>query len=149
MAEVKIGDRVFRTTELPAPQAFELYFKVVGFLGPAAAEIPILLYTANHETEESKIFTDAALFEAFGKIVMKNGPEKVRALIEEIISLADIYRPSGEYSQADMSADFAGNFTEIVKLCLFVLREQFRPFTSGPEGSGLFHMIAVAFREMK
>lgn len=149
MAEQKINGRTFSTRPLTAGKAIELYAKVLGFLGPATGRLPVILYGAQQAGDEGRIMTDMALIDALGRIVNEKGADAVRSLAEELVGLAEVQRPSGEYGQCDLDADFADDPSEAVTVALFVAREQFRPFLSGKNSGGLFGMIRTAFQQMK
>lgn len=144
MAEKKINGRVFRTSQLTAGQAIELYSEVVGFLGPAAGQLPYILFGAAEGGEEGVILKDAALLAAFGQIVNTKGAKAIRELAARVVSMAEVQRPSGDYSELDIDADF-DDPTEAIAVVIFVLGEHFRPFFAGKEGNGLFGMIQKAY----
>lgn len=149
MAEQKINGRTFRVGQLTAGEAIELYADVIGFLGPAAGQLPYILFGMKEGGDDGDILKDAAVISAFGQIVNTKGAKAVRALAERIVSMAEIQRPSGDYSLADMDGDFTDDPSEAIQVIIFVLKEHFRPFFSGKEGSGLFGRMATAFRQMK
>lgn len=149
MAETKINGRTFATRPLSASKAIELYAKVMGFLGPATGRLPVILYGTQQAGDEGRIMTDMALIDALGRIVNEKGADGVRAMAEELISLAEVQRPSGEYGECNLDADFADDPSEAISVILFVAREQFRPFFSGKNSGGLFGMIRTAFQQMK
>ena len=147
MAETKVGGRVFRVDTIKATEAIALYAEVIGFLGPAAAQLPYILFSANQEGIEGKMITDAALLSAFGLIVKEKGAEAIKDMAVKIIAMSEIQRPSGEYSEADLDSDF-DNPAEAIEVIMFVLREHLRPFIYAGGGSGIFQAMAVAFRRL-
>jgi len=149
MAEQKINGRTFRVGQLTAGDAIELYAEVIGFLGPAAGQLPYILFGMKEGGDDGDILKDAAVIAAFGQVVQVKGAKAIRELTARLVSMADIQRPSGDYTSVDLDGDLSDDPSEVMAIVVFVLKEHFRPFFSGSGGGGLFGRMATAFRQLK
>ncbi|WP_427832782.1 phage tail assembly chaperone [Agrobacterium pusense] len=58
-------------------------------------------------------------------------PDEYASLVGDIIGMAQIRRPSGQYDQADLDGDFSQNLKAIPEVVVFVIDVVLRDFFTG------------------
>lgn len=137
MAEKKINDRTFRVEPMLAMDALVLQARLFKALGPAMASFSeVMKGHGEGKTEEEKNKSNAAALVALANIFAHGEPQQIAELIRDIVQIAELRRPSGDYSSVDLDGDLTGKQKDLFPIILFVLREQFADFFSGLPGLG-------------
>jgi len=137
MAEKKIGDRTFKVEPMLAMDALVLQARLFKALGPAMGSFSeVMKGHGEGKTEAEKNASNAAALVALANIFAHGEPTQIAELIRDVVQIAQIKRPSGEYSPVDLDGDLTGRQKELFPIILFVLREQFADFFSGLPGLG-------------
>lgn len=138
MAEKKFGDRTFRSTHMLATEALVLQARLLKAVGPGLPRLgEVFGGFGKNATEEAKSKASAAAIDAFGAVFASGDPEAFAVLVRDIVSKADIKRPSGSYEPADLDGDFSGpDMKDLLPVAVWVLREQFGDFFSGLQVNG-------------
>lgn len=137
MAERKINGKLYKTEPMLAEDALVMQMRLMSVIGGAIDRLPVILMGAGTTaTPEAREMASAAATAAFAEIFTKKDPMIMMALIRDIVSLAQIRRPSGAYDQVDLNGEFTGNLAEIIPVATFVLQEQFGSFFTGLQALG-------------
>ncbi|NTS31264.1 hypothetical protein HQ945_08350 [Phyllobacterium sp. BT25] len=138
MAEKKINKRVFKTEPMLATNAIILQARLAKVLGPAIDRIgEIFAGRGENASEEAKAKSNAAAIAAFSDIFSKSDPRETANLVKDIVEVAMIARPNGNYENVDFDNDFTGELGDVMPVVIFVLREQFGDFFSALLASGV------------
>lgn len=137
MAEAKIKGMEIRVDRPLASEALKLQARLMRAAGGLAEKLPAILASRRPDAsadERAKAETDAltAVTGVFNSI----SPDDYAELVGDILSLAKIKGPSGQYDQADLDSDFSNNLGAIIPVAVFVLRETFGDFFSGALANG-------------
>lgn len=137
MAEKKINGRTFKVDKMLATEALVLQARVVKIAGPALEKLGVIMQgQGSDKTPEQKAASDAAALTAIVQVFAQADPVQLVDLLRDIVAVAHIRRPSGNYDPCDIDGDFTENQGDIFPVVLFVLQEQFSSFFSGLLGSG-------------
>ena len=138
MAERKINGRTFRVDPLLATEALRLQARLARALGPVAVKLPgILSGRGEHATEEQKAKSDSEAIAAFTGVFADMEPDEYATLIKDVVELAKLMRPSGQYDTVDLDGDFVGDSKSIYPVAFFVLETQFADFFGANLANGL------------
>jgi len=145
MAERKIGKREFKVDRPLATEALRLQARLMRAAGGFAEKLPsILASRRDGASEAEKEQANADALSAITGIFNQVSPDEYAHLVGDIIGMAKIKRPSGQYDPADLDGDFSENLGEIIPVAVFVLRETFGDFFSGALASGTRAMKGAA-----
>lgn len=138
MAEKVINGRTFKVTPMLATQALVLQARVVKIAGPAFSKLgPIMQGYGEGKTEAEKETSNAAAIAAIVDVFTNGDPIAIAELIKDIVAVAQIRRPSGNYDHCDIDGDFQDDKqADIFPVVGFVLQEQFSSFFGGLRVSG-------------
>lgn len=132
MAEKIINGRTFKVQPLLATDALVLQARLFKALGPAMQHFgEVMKGHGEGKSEDEKNASNAAALSALASIFSQGEPQQIAQLIKDIVQVAQIRRPSGDYDHVDLDGDMTGNQKDLFPLILFVLREQFADFFSG------------------
>lgn len=139
MAEKTINGRDFRVDQLLATHSLLLQAKIMQVLGTAVDQLPAVFAGAGDQASpEQKEKSNIAAIKAFADIFQKSEPERIVSLVKEIIGVAYIKRPSGNYDKIEFDNDFSGSdMKSMIPVAVFVLRETFGDFFSGFLANGI------------
>jgi hypothetical protein len=135
MAEKKINGRLFRVEPVLAIQALELQGRLLKVLGPALGRLPEVIKLASDKGADQTQANLAAvqiMMDVFSNV----SSQEYSTLIKDIVELAQLQGPSGQFNQVDIDGVFTGDLGSIYPVVVFVLQEQFSDFFSGLLGSG-------------
>lgn len=135
MAEKKIEGAEYRVDLLSAKDAYALLSKIIRLAGPGAKHLPGIMTLAG-PTPEDRMLADVAAFAACSEMLRFHGAEALVDLKSEVISIAQMKRPSGEYHPVDLDVDLSGDIPTAELLFDYVLEVQFGNFFDGPKASG-------------
>lgn len=127
MSEKKINGRAFKCEPLLATKALVLQGRLARALGPVAAKLPGIL-AARNGNDEQKSAADTETIAALVGIFDSLTPDEYSNLVKDIVEIAKVERPSGQYDQIDIDADFHGDMKSIFPVMFFVLQTQFQDF---------------------
>lgn len=137
MAERKIGGREFKVDRPLATVALALQARLMRAAGGAAQHLPSLIgKMAANKTDEEKQALGGEVIVLLTDIFSRLDPHEYVSLVGDVISLAKIKRPSGQYDPCDLDGDFADAFGDIIPVVVFVLKETFGDFFSGAPAIG-------------
>ncbi|KQV83236.1 phage tail assembly chaperone [Rhizobium sp. Root1220] len=145
MAEKKINSVEYRVDPLLASKALILQARLMRAAGPLASKLPTILASRREGASiEEKALADAEALVAITSIFNAIAPEEYASLVQDIVEIAKVKRPSGAYDPVDLDGDFAGRLGDIIPVAVFVLSEQFGDFFSGALANGRRAMTAKA-----
>ncbi|KQV28099.1 hypothetical protein ASC97_07050 [Rhizobium sp. Root1203] len=137
MAERKIGNREYRVDRPLASIALHLQARLLRAAGGTGELLPPLIgELASAQSPEEKQVLGAKVIGVLGDIFSRLTPEEYVSLVGDIISLAKVKRPSGQYDQCDLDGDFSEHLSSVISVAAFVLKETFGDFFSGALASG-------------
>lgn len=140
MAEKKINDRTFKVEPMLAMDALVLQARLFKALGPAMGSFSEVMKGRAKPGETvdpaAEAASNSAALVALANIFAHGEPRQIAELIRDIVQIAQLKRPSGDYEQVDLDGDFTGKQKDMFPVILFVLREQFADFFSGLPGLG-------------
>lgn len=151
MAERKIGKETYRCHAMPAGAALELLGDITRLASQGAGRLPaVLLGLEEHAAgvEGGEQMADVAVFAAIGDILQRNSSSDLRALVERVVTAAEVQRPAG-YAKIDLDEEFTGNLGAILPVARFVLEVNFRDFLDGSAGPGPLSRFRAAFQSGK
>jgi hypothetical protein len=76
-------------------------------------------------------------------------PVDFATLVKDVVEIAMIKRPSGQYDQVDLDGDLSSRKGDILPLAILVLREQFGDFFSAALANGARAMAAKGSQSVK
>lgn len=142
MAEIEIGGQEYKVGHVLATESIVLQARLLQIIGGGLDRLPVILGSrVEGATAEMKAVGDAAAVAALGDIFAKCEPKTVAKLIQDIIALAAIHRPSGAWEKADLDGDFTERKGDIFPVVIFILREVLGDFFSGLLASGALKKI--------
>lgn len=137
MAEKKFSGRCFRTEPMLATEAIMLQARLLKLVGPAAGRLGgIISASGGSVADDIKSASGASAVSALADVFTTCEPREVAKLVQDVVEIAQIRRPSGEYSAIDLDGDFTDYPGDIYPVAVWVLREQLGPFISGLLGNG-------------
>jgi hypothetical protein len=137
MAEKKINGMEIKVDKPLATEALKLQARLMSAAGGLAEKLPSILASRSEEaTQEQRSKADADAMVALTGVFSKLSPEAYAALVGDIIGMAKIKRPSGQYDPADLDGDFSENLGNIIPVAVFVLKTVFGDFFTGALASG-------------
>lgn len=143
MAERKIGNLTVKVDRPLATEALRLQARLMRAAGGFAEKLPGILSSRKEgATDEDKAKADADALAAISGIFEKLSPDEYAGLLGDIVGMAKVQRPSGQYDQMDLDGDFSENLGAIIPVAMFVLKEVFGDFFSGALASGSRAMMA-------
>lgn len=151
MAEIKIGGREYRTAPLPAKEAVALYIDLNRIAGKAKDHLPGLFLQSMSENDPdalmSKALTEQLLiFISLTEVLEKTSTPEIIGLLDRIVRVAEIKRPSGAYDPCDFDGDFSGqHLKDLFPIVRWVVSEQFRDFFTESADGGLLGMVQAVF----
>lgn len=144
MAEKKISGMTIKVDRPLATEALKLQARLMKAAGGLAEKLPgILASRREGATDEERAQADADALAAIAGMFEKLTPEEYASLMSDIISMAKILRPSGQYDPMDLDGDFSSSLGAIIPVALFVLKEVFGDFFSGALATGRQSMAAA------
>ncbi|MBG6211677.1 hypothetical protein IWQ49_006368 [Labrenzia sp. EL_126] len=143
MAEKKIANMTVKVERPLATEALKLQARLMKAAGGLAEKLPGILASRREDaTEEVRSKADADALSAIAGIFERMTPEEYASLMTDIVSMAKVQRPSGQFDQMDLDGDFSANLGAIIPVSLFVLKEVFGDFFSGALATGRQSMAA-------
>lgn len=137
MAEAKIKGMEVKVDRPLATEALKLQARLMRAAGGLAEKLPSILASRRADaTDAEKAKAEAEALSALTGVFNSVSPEEFAALVGDILGLAKIKGPSGQYDQADLDSDFSNNLGAIIPVAVFVLKEVFGDFFSGALASG-------------
>ncbi|QQM29293.1 hypothetical protein JET14_13250 [Martelella lutilitoris] len=136
MAEKKIGGRTFKCEPLLATKALVLQGRLARALGPVAGKLPAIL-AARNGNDTQKAAADTETIAALVGIFEALTPEEYADLVKDIVEIAKLQRPSGDYEPVDLDGDFHGDMKSVFPVMFFVLQTQFQDFFGDALANGL------------
>ncbi|CAN7388843.1 phage tail assembly chaperone [Neorhizobium sp. LjRoot104] len=137
MAEAKIKGMEIKVDRPLATEALKLHARLMKAAGGLAEKLPSILASRRPGvSEEDKAKAEAEALTAITGIFNSVSPDEYARLVGDIVGLAKIKGPSGQYDQADLDGDFSANLGAIIPVAVFVLKEVFGDFFSGALASG-------------
>lgn len=137
MAERKIGGVEYRVDRPLASAALAIQARLLRAAGGAAQHLPPLIgKMAAAKSDEEKQALGGEVIVLLTDIFGRLDPHEYVSLVGDILSLAKIKRPSGQYDPCDLDGDFSDNLAAVIPVAAFVLRETFGDFFSGALASG-------------
>lgn len=137
MAERKINGTTYKVDRPLATEALRLQARLMKAGGGIADQLPSILADLQAaKDEESKRQVGIKAIGLMTDIFDRLDADEYTRLVGDIIALAKVQRPSGQYDQADLDGDFSLNLGDIIPVCAFVLKEVFGSFFSGGQGNG-------------
>lgn len=137
MAEKKIGNREFRIDRPRATDALKLQARLFRAAGGLAEKLPAMLASRRADASpEDRAKAEADAIVGITGIFDRITPDEYASLVSDIVKMAEMKRPSGQYHTVDLDGDFAESFGDIIPMVVFVLREVFGDFFSGALVSG-------------
>lgn len=132
MAEKKIKGNTYRVNNVLATDAIKLQVRVMKLIGGAVDRLPAILRGIGAKASpEAKATSDAAAVAALADIVAHLDPDDTVNLLRDILSFAQIHRPSGSWETVDLDGDFAdGHQSALFPVVGFVLKEVVGDFFS-------------------
>lgn len=144
MAEKKIGGREFKVGVVLATDAIVLKARLLKLVGGSMAQLPAILSGAKSSaSEEQKNQSNAAAVQALAGLFAQVDPSDLVKLLQDILALAVVKRPSGAYEDIQFDVDFnSQNLMDLYKVALFVLSEVFGDFLSAARATGNLQAVA-------
>lgn len=137
MAEKKINGRIFRVGQTLATETLILKARLLKVLGPAGERLgDVFAGLGTNASEDAKAKANAAAIGALASIFAESDPRAVAMLVKDVVEIAQIRRPSGDYGPVDLDGDFTEHKGDILPVAVWVLREEFGPFFSGLQENG-------------
>lgn len=136
MAEKKINGQTYKVDPLLATEAILLQARLLKVVGPAVDRLPEVLSAAAGGDETEKARANATAISAFMDIFQRADPREIVGLVKDVVEIAMVMPPSGQYRKVDLDGDFTGNLSAMAQVAVFVLQEQFRDFFSGVLANG-------------
>lgn len=138
MAEKVINGRTYKVAPMLATQALILQARVAKIAGPAFTRLgEIMQGYGENKDDAAKEKSNAASIAALMDIFSKGDPVEIATLIKDVVGVAQVRRPSGNYDPCDLDGDFVGEQQgDIFPVLGFVLQEQFSSFFAGLRGNG-------------
>jgi hypothetical protein len=137
MAEAKIKGMEIKVDRPLASEALKLQARLMRAAGGLAEKLPSILASRRPGvSDEDKAKAEAEALTAITGIFNSVSPDDYARLVGDIIGLAKIKGPSGQYDQADLDGDFSANLGAIIPVAVFVLKGVFGDFFSGALASG-------------
>lgn len=137
MGEKVINGETYKVEPILATRAVTLLARLTKTAGPLAASLPEALASTQAASEEERNAGGAAVLAAITDIFASTTPEEFTALVKDVIEIAKIRRPSGNYDPVDFDGDFSTRFGSIIPVAAFVLTEAFGDFFTGLTGPGI------------
>ncbi|TAY66552.1 hypothetical protein ELG88_09800 [Rhizobium leguminosarum] len=145
MSEKKINGVEYKVDQLLATKALILQARLMRAAGPLASKIPAILASRREgASAEERAAADTEALLAITGIFEAISPEEFASLVKDIVEIARIKRPSGQYDQVDLDGDFVGRLGDIIPVAVLVLKEQFGDFFSGALANGALARTARA-----
>lgn len=135
MAEKKINGRTFKVDALLVTRALALQARLTRAIGPAIGKLPEII-SARSGTEAQKAEADSKTIDALAGIFNGMEPDDYVELVKDIVEIAQIQRPSGQYDKVDIDADFFNDLKSLIPVAFFVLQTQFQDFFGGALANG-------------
>lgn len=137
MAERKIAGMEIRVDRPLATQALKLQARLMRAAGGAADQLPTILgEMRGAQSDEDKQAIGVKLIGLLTDVFARLGPDEYVGLVGDIVGMAKIKRPSGQYDFMDLDGDLSMNLGAIIPVAAFVLKEVFGDFFSGALGNG-------------
>lgn len=137
MAEKKINGVTYQVGVVLATRAIELQLRLLKVIGGGVDRLPAILAGQRADASDTvKDTANAAAVAAFTDVFSKCDPVEVTGLISDLVSLAQIKRPSGVWEQVDLDGDFTTAKGSLIPLVVFVCKEVFGDFFVGLQGAG-------------
>lgn len=136
MAEKKINGMAIRVDRPRATDALKLQARLTRAAGGLAEKLPAILASRREDASaEEKAKAESDAISSIADIFNRLTPDEYADLVNDIIGMAEIERPSG-YSQADLDGDFSQNLGAIIPVAVFVLKTVFGDFFTGALAGG-------------
>ena len=148
MAETKINGVEYRVEHPPITQSWDLLNRMLLIGGAGAQHLPVLAQGAMKQAEDktdSFLFNSASLH-ASAAMIRDVGSQELIKFKSDIISLARIKAPSGEYREIVLEADFIGDLLGIEELFNYIIKVIFSDFSKGSAANG---QIGLALKLVK
>lgn len=149
--EKKISGETYRCAPLPASQAIELYADLARIATLASGRLPAIIASLAlkaGEDDAAAQIADMQAIAALGDILQRNTSSDIRALVERIVSAAEIKRPSG-YDAVNLDDDFTGRLASLLPVIRLVLEVNFADFFPASAGSGPLSRLRAALVRTK
>ncbi len=128
MAETTINGRTYRVEPILATQAVLLQMRFLKIAGDGIARLPEILQGVGAQSGEAEKASNAALIAALGDIFKNSTPQEMTDLIKDVVKIAHIKRPSGNYEPVVFDGDFTQSPGDLIPVAAFVIREVFGAF---------------------
>lgn len=151
MAERKIGNETYRCSPMPAGDALVLLADLTRVASHGAGRLPAMLLGIEEKAsgaDPTGDYADMAFIAGIGDVLAQNASRDIAALVERIVTKAEIRRPSG-YDKVSLDDDFTGNLEAIVPVARFVLEVQYRDFFGASGVSGALTRFQALFRNAR
>jgi hypothetical protein len=137
MPEKKIAGFEIRVDRPLATEALKLQARLTRAAGGLAESLPGILASRRADaTDQERAKADADAITAIAGIFDRLTPDQYAELVADILAMAKIKRPSGQYDQADLDGDFSDNLASIIPVAVFVLKTVFGDFFTGALANG-------------
>ncbi|EYR81384.1 phage tail assembly chaperone [Shinella sp. DD12] len=137
MAERKIAGMEIRVDRPLATEALKLQARLMRAAGGAADQLPSILGEMRAaQTDEAKQAIGVKLIGVLTDIFDRLDADEYVRLVGDIVAMAKIKRPSGQYDRLDLDGDLTMNLGAIIPVAAFVLKEVFGDFFSGALANG-------------
>lgn len=137
MPEKKIGSLEIKVDRPLATEALKMQARLTRAAGGLAEKLPAILASRRDgATDEEKAKAEAEAIGALTGIFDRLSADEYADLVSDIIGMAMIKRPSGQYDQADLDGDFSDNLASIIPVVVFILKSVFGDFFTGALASG-------------
>lgn len=138
MAEKKIGSKEYKVGTVLATDAIKLKARLLKLVGGSMTQLPaILAGTKATASDDEKSKSNAAAVEALVGLFSNIDPDDLVVLLQDIVKLAVVKRPSGAYEDIAFDSEFnSSNLISMYQLVFFVLSEVFGDFLSVARATG-------------
>lgn len=137
MGERKINGMEIKVDRPLATEALKLQARLMRAAGSAADKLPSLLIEMRGAgTEAEKEAIGVKLISALTSIFDDLSPDEYARLVGDVVAMAKLKRLSGAYEVMDLDGDFREDFSAIMPVVMFVLKEVFGDFFSAARGNG-------------
>ncbi len=128
MPEKRIGDRTFRTENLPATEAARTLIRLTKLAGPGLGKL-----TGALADEEARA---GMAVSAIADVLMANDPDTLTAFLVEVAERAEVRTENGTFDPVVFDIHCA-DLMDAIQLVAFVLQVNFRDFFGDRLGSVL------------
>jgi len=149
MADTKINGVEYRVYELTGLEAYKLLTRLTLIAGAGSQYLPLIARSAIEEAADESaqgLVTNATTLAASAAMIKEAGVDEIISFKRDVIEIAEVKQPSGEYRVVNLAADFRGDLKGAEELFNYVIKVQLADFTQGSEGNGLVDLAILLIR---